>query len=160
MIREWRRRRAAKRVKSGDGRPLQSFRWWRQFGRALFYLYLTRDDGGQTVYAVDVRHWRDQWSEDGEVKAHLYLAGRQHAESKIPAAFPVEGGTVEVAMSAFGIKRCHYVTADGAEQQLVPDPKSAEGRRARLDREHHRNLDQRHEKEPAEGRKPQPKEPP
>lgn len=38
--------------------------------------------------------------------------------------------------SSFGLKRCHYVTADGAEHQLTPDPKSAEGRRARLEREH------------------------
>ncbi|GAA2805863.1 hypothetical protein [Saccharopolyspora taberi] len=39
-------------------------------------------------------------------------------------------------MSSYGIKRCHYVTTVGAERQLAPDPKSAEGRRARLDREH------------------------
>lgn len=79
---------------------------------------------------------RDQWSSDGVVKAHLYLDGRHHAESKTPAAFPVEGGTVEVMVSMFGIKRCHYIAADGAEHQLVPDPKSAEGRRARLDQNH------------------------
>ncbi|MGI5427359.1 hypothetical protein [Streptomyces sp. CA-179760] len=39
-------------------------------------------------------------------------------------------------MSAFGIKRCHYVTDQGAEYPLVPDPRSAEGRRARVEREH------------------------
>lgn len=102
--------------------------------RALFYLRLTNDDGRQTVYAVDVRHWQNQSS--GEVKAHLYLDGRQHAQSKLPAAFPVPGGTVEVRMSAFGLKRCHYVTAKGAEHQLVPDRDSAEGRRAHFDRAH------------------------
>jgi hypothetical protein len=133
LFEEWRQRRAAKRVTRGDGRALQRFRWWQLPGRALFYLRLAHD-GRQTIYAVDVRHWQNQSS--GNVKAHLYLDGRLHAESKIPAAFPVPGGTIEVAMSGFGIKRCHYVTADGVERRLVPDPASAEGRRARLDRKH------------------------
>jgi hypothetical protein len=35
-----------------------------------------------------------------------------------------------------GLKRAHFVTPDGAERQLVPDSASAEGRRARLTREH------------------------
>ncbi len=135
MLKEWRRRRAAQRVKPGDGRPLKRFRWWQMFlGRALLHLQLTGDDGRQVVYAVDVRHWGDK--EDGEVRAQLYRAGRHHAESKVPAFFPVEGGTIEVATSGFGVKRCHYVTADGAERQLTPDPRSAEGRRARLERDH------------------------
>ncbi|WP_068798485.1 hypothetical protein [Pseudonocardia sp. HH130630-07] len=78
-------------------------------------------------------HWGNQ--SGGEVRAHLYRDGRHYAESKIPALFPVAGGESEVAMSGFGIKRCHYVTSRG-EFQLVPDPRSAEGKRARLDREH------------------------
>ncbi|WP_228022887.1 hypothetical protein [Streptomyces acidicola] len=39
-------------------------------------------------------------------------------------------------MSASGLKRCHYVTAEGTEYQLVPDRDSAEGRRAHFDRAH------------------------
>ncbi|QFG26227.1 hypothetical protein [Actinomadura sp. WMMB 499] len=134
MFEERRRRRAARRVEPGDGRPLKRFRWWQVPFRALLYLPLTRDDGGRTVYAVDVRHWQNQSS--GDVKAHLYLDGRQHAVSKLPAVFPVRGGSVEVSMSAFGLKRCHYVTVEGAEYQLAPDPGSAEGRRARFERSH------------------------
>ncbi|MGY0066959.1 hypothetical protein ACWZEH_09010 [Streptomyces sp. QTS137] len=134
MFKEWRRRRAVQRVRSGDGRALKRFRWWQSTFRALFYLRLTNDDGRQTVYAVDVRHGQNQSS--GGVKAHLYLDGRQHAQSRLPAVFPVQGGIVEVRMSAFGLKRCHYVTAQGTEHQLVPDPHSAEGRRAHLDRAH------------------------
>ncbi|MEU5836154.1 hypothetical protein ABZ820_21115 [Streptomyces diacarni] len=134
MFEKGRRRRAARRVQPGDGRPLQRFRWWHLPGRALFHLPLTQDDGRRTMYAIDVRHWQNQSS--GNVKAHLYLDGRLHAESRIPAGFPVPGGTIEVAMSGFGIKRCHYVTAQGVEQQLAPHPASAEGRRARLDRDH------------------------
>ncbi|MEK8174598.1 hypothetical protein NKH77_52930 [Streptomyces sp. M19] len=36
--------------------------------------------------------------------------------------FPVQGGTVEVSMSAFGLKRRHYVTDKGTEHQLTPTP--------------------------------------
>jgi hypothetical protein len=127
------RRWAARRVRAGDGRPLERFRWWQQLSRSLFYLSLTGADGRQVVYAVDVRPAGDH---DGRVRADLYLDGRHHAVSKMPAAFPVEGGTIEVAASAFGLKRCHFVTSDGAETRLVPDPASAAGRRARLERDH------------------------
>ncbi|MFE0079544.1 hypothetical protein ACFWZM_03435, partial [[Kitasatospora] papulosa] len=41
-----------------------------------------------------------------------------------------------VRLSAFGLRRCHYVTAGGAEELLVPDRASAEGRRARFGRAH------------------------
>ncbi|MCA1186892.1 MULTISPECIES: hypothetical protein [unclassified Saccharopolyspora] len=129
MFEEWRHRRAAARVKSGDGRPLKPFRWWQQFSRSLFHLRT----GEGTDYAVDVRLWGDKTT--GEVKADLYRDGRHHAVAKLPAVFPVDGGTIEVAVSRAGLKRCHHVTAAG-EQQLVPDPRSAEGRRARLDRDH------------------------
>ncbi|MGW6273949.1 hypothetical protein [Streptomyces sp. NPDC055060] len=133
MLKEWRHRRAVERVKPGNGRPLQRFRWWQMLTRAVFHLRLVHDDGRQTVYTVDVKH---QNQSQGYVTAHLYLDGRHHAESKVPAVFPVQGGTVEVKRSGFGLKRCHYVTADGTEHQLAPDPASAEGRRARLDRAH------------------------
>ncbi|WP_445515351.1 hypothetical protein [Streptomyces sp. NEAU-174] len=133
MFKEWRHRRAVQRVKPGDGRPLKRFRWWQMLTRALFHLRLMNDDGRQMVYAVDVKH---QSAADGYVKAHLYLDGRHHAESRVPAVFPVQGGTVEVKASGFGLKRCHYVTAEGSEFQLVPDPASAEGRRARFERSH------------------------
>jgi hypothetical protein len=125
-----RRQRAAHDPRPGDGRVLRRFRWWQLPGRALFHLRLPHDDG-RAEYAVDVRHWQGQGS--GDVTADLYRNGRQHASSKLPAAFPVEAGTIEVAMSGFGIKRCHLVVAaEGAEHQLTPDPASAEGRRARL----------------------------
>lgn len=133
MFEEWRQQRAARRVQSGDGRPLKPFRWWQQLSRALCYLTLDDGVGHRTVYAVEVRHMGDS---NGEVKAHLFRDGRHHAVSKVPAAFPVDGGTIEVATSQVGLKRCHYVTAAGTEHQLVPDPKSAEGRRARLERDH------------------------
>lgn len=82
---------------------------------------------------MDVRVWGDS---KGEVKAQLYRDGQHHAVSKLPAAFPVPGGTVEVVASGYGLKRCHYLPDDGVERQLSPDPASAEGRRARLERTH------------------------
>lgn len=135
MFTDWKQRRAAKRIKSGDGRPLQPFRWWQLLSqRALLTLHLVGQDGRDVVYAVDVRHWGKQGGDEG--KAHLFVNGRHQAESRLPAAFPVEGGTIEVALSTYGLRRAHYVTTGGAEEQLVPDPKSAAGRRLRLDRAH------------------------
>ncbi|MET7406440.1 hypothetical protein [Streptomyces parvulus] len=134
MFEDARRRRAVRRVEPGDGRELKRFRWWQLPFRALFYLRLPNGDGGSSVYAVDVRHGKSD--DSGRVWAHLYLDGRQHAASRLPAAFPVPGGVVEVRRSEFGLKRCHYVTDAGAEYQLVPDRDSAEGRRAHFDREH------------------------
>ncbi|MFC7817066.1 hypothetical protein ACFUTR_20770 [Streptomyces sp. NPDC057367] len=133
MFDKWRHHRALRRVEPGNGRPLKPFRWWQTLTRALFHLKLTDDDGRRTVYTVDVRH---QNQSEGHVRARLYLDGRHHAESRVPAVYPVRGGTVEVRTSAFGLKRCHHVTAEGSAHRLVPDPASAEGRRARLDRAH------------------------
>ena len=134
VFEEWRNRRAARRIRSGDGHALARFRWWQLFGRSLYYLRLPDGAGGHTVYAVDVRHNRSD--SDGYTNADLFVDGRHHARSRLPAAFPVPGGTIEVKQSAFGLKRCHYVTADGAEQRLQPDRSSAEGRREHFDRAH------------------------
>ncbi|MCG7631240.1 hypothetical protein MHN80_02850 [Gordonia McavH-238-E] len=128
MFHQWMQQRTAQRMTVGDGRPLQHYRWWQLPGRALFHLRL------DTNYAVDVRHWQNQSS--GDVTADLYRAGEQIAVSTLPAAFPVDGGTIHVAMSGSGLKRCHYVADDGRERQLSPDPASAEGRRARLAQNH------------------------
>ena len=131
MFKEWRHRRAAQRVKPGDGRAVEAFPL---VADAFPRTVLSSADERRRP-ADGLRRRRQAWQNQssGNVKAHLYLDGRHHAESKVPAVFPVQGGTVEVRMSAFGLKRCHYVTAEGAEYQLVPDPASAEGRRARLD---------------------------
>ncbi|NOV95516.1 hypothetical protein [Isoptericola halotolerans] len=133
MFSDGRRRRAARKVKPGAGHPLPRFRWWQPFSRALLHLHLDGEGGQLHTWSVDVKLWGDS---NGEVLAHLYRDGHHHASSKLPAAFPVPGGTVEVAASGYGLRRCHYVADDGTERQLVPDPASAEGRRARLERDH------------------------
>lgn len=101
-------------------------------GRGLLYLQPSVAERRPMSYALDVR----QFGAGGEGAAHLYLNGHQHAQSKLPAVFTVEGGVIEVATSRFGIKRCHYVNNRGQEHRLVPDYRSGEGRRARLEHEH------------------------
>ncbi|MCR2810605.1 MULTISPECIES: hypothetical protein [unclassified Microbacterium] len=118
-------------VTPGDGHALARYRWWQQFSRSLFHLRLRIDAATFETWSVDVRIGGD---EDGNVHAQLYRDGVNVARSALPAAFPVPGGVIEVAASAYGLKRCDYVTPDGARRQLVPDPASAEGRRAHLDR--------------------------
>lgn len=99
----------------------------------MFHLRSVDEQGQRQTWSVDVRLWGDS---NGEVVAHLYRDGKHHAQSTMPAAFPVPGGTLEVVASSFGLKRCHFVADDGTERQLAPDPASAEGRRALLERKH------------------------
>jgi hypothetical protein len=136
VIKDRKRRDAARRIREGSGRPLKPFRSWQPLSRALFYLPVTAEDGRQVVYAVDVPHWQQILTQDGKGRAHLYLDGRHHSQSTLPAMFPVPGGVIEVESTAFGLKRCHHVTAEGVARPLIPDERSAEGRRARLDRDH------------------------
>lgn len=129
-IQQWRNR----RVRAGSGEPLRRYRWWQMFGRSLRSITLPSGDGATSTYTVDVRHAGDMT--DGAIRARLYVNGSLHSFAKTPTRFSVPGGHIEVAINGFGLKRCHYVRTDGTEQQLSPDPASAEGRRARL---HHRH---------------------
>lgn len=125
----WNERRLAKRVKPGDGRPLKPFRWWQLTRRSVMSIALPVD-GRQVMHTIEVKHGGD--AETGVVKAGLYLDGQLRAQSKVPARFPVTHGHVEVRTSKVGLRRCHFVAHDGTERRLVPDPKSAEGRRMRF----------------------------
>lgn len=118
-------------VMPGDNHALPSYRWWQLFSRSLFHLHLSGDASTPETWSVDVRHGGDS---NGEVYAKLYRDGVNVARSKLPAAFPVPGGTIEVAAGSYGLKRCQYVALDGTQRQLVPDRASAEGRRAHLAR--------------------------
>ena len=129
-IANWRNR----RVHAGSGEPLRRYRWWQMFSRSLRSITLTTEDGRTSIYTVDVRHGGD--ATDGEVRARLYVDGALQSYAKMPTRFSVPGGHIEVAITGFGLKRCHYVRTDGTEQQLSPDPRSAEGGRARLPQRH------------------------
>ena len=123
----------AKRVKPGDGRALKPFRWWQMTRRSVMSITLNVD-GRPVVHTIEVKHGCD--SETGIVRAGLYLDGFLRFESKLPALFPVVGGHIEVRVSEAGMRRCHFIAGSGTEQQLTPDPRSAEGRRLRFAREH------------------------
>ena len=114
------------RIQPGTGSPLKPFRMWQGLTRSLFYAPLKTTHGKQRLYAVDVDYL------DWEDKADLYLNGVHHAKSKLPAAFPVEDGTIEVATTLYGLKRMHFVSTAGHARVLKPDRVSAEGLRARL----------------------------
>lgn len=129
-VRQWRNR----RVRAGSGKPLRRYRWWQMFGRSLRSITLDSPDGTRLTYSIDVRPAGDVT--DGEVRARLYVDGSLRSYAKLPTRFEVSDGHIEVAINGFGLKRCHYVRADGTEQQLSPDPASAEGRRARLHYRH------------------------
>ncbi|MCQ1953894.1 hypothetical protein [Arthrobacter sp. zg-Y238] len=118
-------------LEPGDGQTLPRYRWWQLFSRSLFHLRLAGEDGAPEIWSVDVRPGGDA---DGEVRARLYRNGINQARSELPAVFAVPGGAIEVEVSIYGLRRCHYVTPDGSERQLLPDPASAEGLRARLER--------------------------
>ncbi len=142
----WMQRVNSRRAKPGDGSPMPRFRWWQLLGRSVFEL--APGPGRPARYAVDVRHAGDR--ADGAVRARLYRDGALAAVSKLPTAFPVEGGAIEVAVNSIGLRRCHFVPADGragaggtagagadrGEHALTPLPASAEGRRARFDGDH------------------------
>ncbi|WP_223624037.1 hypothetical protein [Microbacterium sp. EST19A] len=121
-----------RRQKRGDGSPLPPFRWWHLVsGRKLFSLTLPRPGGPDVIYAVDVRT-----HDDGDPRAHLYRDGAQAVVSKLPAAFTVEGGVIQVRAGTYGLRRMHYVTPDRSERRLTPHPRSAIGRRLRLEQTH------------------------
>lgn len=121
-----------RRQKRGDGRPLPPFRWWHLVtGRKLFSLAVPRPGRPDAIYAVDVRT-----HDDGDPRAHLYRDGAQAVVSKLPAKFAVEGGVIQVAMGTYGLRRMHYVTPDRSERRLTPHPRSAIGRRLRLEQTH------------------------
>ncbi|MFF4856826.1 hypothetical protein ACFY2N_18240 [Streptomyces rubiginosohelvolus] len=130
----WNDRRLERRVKPGDGKPLKPFRWWQMTRRSLLSIVLPVGGGLSATYTVEVKHGGD--AETGVVRARLYRDGICEAESKLPARFPAPGGTIEVRRSEVGMRRCHFVADDGREARLVPDPRSAEGRRMNFAREH------------------------
>lgn len=121
---------AAWRVRPGDGAPMPRFRWWQLLSRSV--RTTTAPGDATSTYTVDVRRGGDM--HDGEVRARLYVDGALHAVSRMPARFPVPGGHIVVAARLSGLRRCHFVRADGTAVPLTPHPASAEGRRERLAR--------------------------
>jgi hypothetical protein len=124
------------RVREGDGSALPPYRLWQLFSRSLLHLGPRPEDPHR--YSLDVRVTADPKSRKeheagtGKSPAALYRDGVQVHRSNLPATFPVPGGVIEVATSMAGVKRARFLGDDGTEQALEPDPRSQEGRRARL----------------------------
>jgi hypothetical protein len=125
---KWRRQRKANKVKPGDGHLLKPFRIYQGLSRSLFYASLLDEEGNEVTFAVDIHYFSEK------EEALLYQNGKHAATSKLPGVFPVPGGFIETEISTYGLKRMHFVTENGEEKQLYPDPISAEGLRLQLDR--------------------------
>jgi hypothetical protein len=138
MVKKLRLRWQLGKVRTGDGSALDEYRLWQVFSRSLFFLDLAAPSGNSHVYAVDVRYLAEAKSRKqhekavGKSPAALYRDGVQVCRSNLPTAFPVPGGVIEVATSAFGLKRMHFVSDDGSEHTLRPHHRSKEGLRARF----------------------------
>lgn len=150
MFETFTRRRRRRRVRPGDGSALRPLRPWQILTRTQFSLELagqgqTPDarspSAGSRVYTVDVHYLadelEDQTSTDEQTGAPpvaLYRDGVQVHAANPPVAFPVPGGSIEVATSLYGLTRMHHVPDDGPARTLAPHPWSLEGLRARFGR--------------------------
>ncbi|WP_410660568.1 hypothetical protein [Amycolatopsis sp. lyj-112] len=138
MVKKLRQRWQLGKVRPGDGSALAEYRLWQVFSRSLFFLELPAPAGKSNAYAVDVRYLADAKTKKqhhaaaGRSPAALYRDGVQINRSNLPTTFPVDGGVIEVATSAFGLKRMHFVSDSGGEQALRPHHRSQEGLRARF----------------------------
>lgn len=130
MFSRWRRQRALKKVKPGDGRRLRTFHWWHGLWRTRFVGTYAAPGEEPHEYTVEVSYF------DLEGRVELYRDGVQHATATAPAVFPVPGGVIDVAMSTFGMKRVHLVLDSGGEHQLRAAPRTMEHGRAVLHRRH------------------------
>lgn len=135
MLGQWKQRLADKRITKGDGRTLSPFRWWNLLsGRSLFYLVVGDELGGTVNYAVDVRLFG--WRSGDEGMLHLFRNDRHWVKSTLPASVRIEGGYIEAAVGAVGLKKMRFISDDGEVRSLEPDPNSGSGRRLRFAREH------------------------
>lgn len=113
------------KVHPGDGSPLPPLRGWQKLRRSVFG---AQHAGRRYDVAVDFF--------DVDERIPLYVDGR-HVETRAsPAAFPVPGGRIEVALGTYGLKRARIVTDDGAEHRLEPAHGTLEHWRQSVDRRH------------------------
>lgn len=122
--------RRMRKVKPGDGSPLKPYRWWQPLSRSLYSLDLEAEGHPIQRFQVDIDFF------DERSRVFLYKDGRQAAVAKVPTAFPVPGGHIEVVTSTFGLRRMHVVDELGNERMLTPHPRSGEGMRAALAQRH------------------------
>ncbi|GAQ16410.1 hypothetical protein OPHB3_0327 [Oceanobacillus picturae] len=121
FIRQRKRRLKMKKVKEGDGHTLKEYRFWNIFTRSLFYIDITNDNNEKIIYAISCKYFAE------EPMADLYRDGRHIAYSKLPAAFPVENGVIEIDSGGYGINRIRYATEEDKTYSVYPDKHSIRG---------------------------------
>ncbi|MTH55796.1 hypothetical protein GKZ89_20610 [Bacillus mangrovi] len=122
FIRESKRRRKMKKVKVGDGHLLKPYRIWNLFTHSLFHAEVKSDTDGETVhYAIKSKFFAE------EPRADLYREGRHVAFSKLPAAFPVDYGVIEITNNFSGINRIQYISDRRDAFSVYPDKRSLRG---------------------------------
>ena len=126
FIRRRKRRLKMKKVKEGDGHTLKEYRLWNIFTRSLFHIEITNDQNEKTDYAISCKYFAE------EPKADLYRNGIHIAYSKLPAAFVVENGVIEIEKGGYGINRIRYDSDKEETFSVYPDKRSIRGLRMRL----------------------------
>ncbi|WP_404457797.1 hypothetical protein [Oceanobacillus kapialis] len=121
FIRQGRRRRKMKKVKEGDGHLLKRYRIWNIFTHSLLHMEITNEMGEKTYYAIKSRYFTEEASVD------LYHNGRHIAFSKLPAAFPVVNGVIEIKNNSYGINRILYFSDEKETYSIYPDKRSIRG---------------------------------
>jgi hypothetical protein len=81
--------------------------------RLLYVVEHPGPDGRPAAHTVEI--------DAGDLRAVLYIDGQYRDASDLPASFPVHGGTLEVALSRYGVQRMHLVTDDAHEQRIGAD---------------------------------------
>lgn len=113
-----------------DRRQLRPVRRRDALHRLLYAIEHPGPDGRPAEHTVEI--------DANDLRAVLYVDGQYRDASDLPASFPVQGGTLEVALSLYGVQRMHLVTEDAAEQRLTPVAGTLEDLRHRFDRRHPR----------------------
>lgn len=121
-LRQRKRRKKLKKVKAGDGHLLKPYRLWSIFTHSLFHINIRNQQSGTTTsYAIKSKYFTE------EPRVDLYRENRHVAYSKLPAAFPVENGVIEITHGSSGINGIHYVTATEDSFSVSPDKRSIRG---------------------------------
>ena len=124
FTRKSKRLRKMKKVKKGDGHLLKTYRLWNIFTHSLFHIQIKNDTTGEIEnYAIRSRYFVEEPSVD------LYREGRHVAFSKLPAAFPVDHGVIEITTSSSGINGIHYMSDLDDTFSIYPEKRSIRGLR-------------------------------
>lgn len=122
FIRQRKRRKRLAQVKAGDGHLLKKYRFWSIFTHSLFHIEVTNHSSGKTTsYTIKSKYFLEK------PRVDLYRENRHIAYSKLPAAFPVENGVIEITNNSTGINGIHYIGAGEDTFIVSPDRRSIRG---------------------------------